>query len=165
MSMSVILAFNPAAIAVLGTNTRLRVKKVTRGGVDYLALRPSYRVAGRNTMVRTDKTDDGLIAVIPEQLFTDNPTFPTPKTGGTYHFHDVGYGWFLLQEKTDLSADEPSITVSRRALPAENADPAPQAPEAAKTDEPPKTTKPARGKASAKPKATPSETNKAAATS
>lgn len=169
MSMSVILSFNPAAIAVLGANTRLRVKKITRGGVDYLALRPSYRVAGRNTMIRTDKTDDGLIAEIPEQLFTDNPSIPAPKSSTTYHFNDIGYGWYLLQEKDDLTDADPSITISRRkasepAPAAQQADAAPTPAadgEAAK----PATKKPARGKAQAKPSTKPQESEKAAATS
>jgi len=165
MSMSVILSFNPAAIAVLGANTRLRVKKITRGGIDYLALRPSYRVAGRNTMIRTDKTDDGLIAEIPEQMFTDNPTFPAPKSSTTYHFNDIGYGWYLLQEKDDLTDADPSITISRRKAsepaPAQAADSTPADGEAAK----PATKKPARGKAQAKPGTKTQEPEKVPATS
>lgn len=164
MSMSVILSFNSAAITALGANTRLRVEKKTRGGVDYLALRPSYRVAGRNTMVRTEKTDDGLTVEIPEQLFTDNPSLPVPKSSTTYHFNDIGYGWFLLQEKADLTDDEPSITISRRKAsePAAAQDDTP--PEAAETKPAAKTTKPARGKAQAKPGTKPQEPEKAPAT-
>lgn len=110
---NLILTFNAQATEKLGSNTRIRVKTMKRGGVEYVALRPSYRVSGKNAMIRTSKGDDGMFAAeLPEQLFTDL-TLPALKNG-EYLFDDVGYGWFLLKGDQELNEKKDAIiTVSK----------------------------------------------------
>ena len=96
------ITLNPTAAALLGTNTRLRLKAMRRGGADHFAIRPSYRVSGFNTMTKVVKQDDGSVIALVESDAIEALKAPVPQAGKTYLIEDVGYGWFLVKE-TDLT--------------------------------------------------------------
>lgn len=103
-----VLQFNATAVESLGDNTRLRVKMIRRGGKDYLALRPSYRVSGKNQMVRVSKSGDQVTAEIPLDLL-EKENLPKLEEGAVYYFTSIGYGWYLLKKQTN---EEPEAKVS-----------------------------------------------------
>lgn len=96
------ITLNSTAAALLGSNTRLRLKAMRRGGADHFAIRPSYRVSGCNTMTKVVKQDDGSVIALVESDAIEALKAPVPQAGKTYVIEDVGYGWLLVKE-TDLT--------------------------------------------------------------
>lgn len=105
------LNLNSAATALMGTNTRLRVKKMTRGGVDLLALRPSYRVSGKNVKVLVDKAEDGTSTVVIDETTISGAGAPVPAIGTQYKLVDVGYGWLTVKAVEGEDATPELLTV------------------------------------------------------
>lgn len=112
---TLVLTLNDEAAAQLSSHTRVRVKIQKRGGVDYVGLRPSYRVSGKNSMVRTNAHDDGTVTIeIPPDII-ETEQLPELKSQGRYQMVDIGYCWFILKEATGTKEDDPAIiTVSKR---------------------------------------------------
>jgi hypothetical protein len=113
---NLVLTFNGPATEKIGANTRLRVKSMKRGGVDYVALRPSYRVSGKNAMIRTSKNEDGTFcAELPETMFTEL-TLPELKSNHTHYLmDDVGYGWFLMRDGSEANEKKDAIITVTKA--------------------------------------------------
>lgn len=108
---ALVLTLNKPATEALGSYTRLRVLTKRRGGKVHVALRPSYRVAGKNLMTRLEKAEDGTsTAVLSEQILIDVTALVPLTAGTTFTLNDIGYGWFTLTE-TD-SAEGALVTVS-----------------------------------------------------
>ena len=107
---TLVLQFNGAANELLGGNTRLRVKTQKRGGVEYLALRPSHRVSGKNMQARTAKTESGATLVEVTNDHLKELGVSAPAHGEKLLFNDDGYGWFSLRPLPD-DADESTPTV------------------------------------------------------
>lgn len=116
------LNLNSAATALMGTNTRLRVKKMTRGGVDLLALRPSYRVSGKNVKVLVDKAEDGTSSVVIDDAVITGAGAPVPAIGTQYKLVDVGYGWLTVKAVEGEDATPELITVEEFVAPVETAE-------------------------------------------
>ncbi len=115
-----VLTFNEPAAKALGANTRLRVKPLKRGGVEYVALRPSYRVSGKNEMIRVIKGEDGVLTAEMDHDKAIELKLPEIKASNTnYIFEDVGYGWFILKDVADTDLEKASlvtISKSRKAM-------------------------------------------------
>jgi len=108
---ALVLTLNKPATEALGTYTRLRVLTKRRGGKVHVALRPSYRVAGKNLMTRLEKAEDGTsTAVLSDQILVDVTALVPLTAGTTFTLNDIGYGWFTLTE-TD-SAEGALVTLS-----------------------------------------------------
>jgi hypothetical protein len=115
---NLLLTFNGPASEAMGANTRIRVKTMKRGGVEYVALRPSYRVSGKNAMIRTAKAEDGVFtAELPEAVLSDETlALPALKSNGSqYLMADVGYGWFLLKPDQELNEKKDAIITITKA--------------------------------------------------
>lgn len=110
---NLILTFNGPAQEVLGPNTRIRVKTMKRGGQEYVALRPSYRVSGKNAMIRAVKNDDGTMSAELPDTLVGELSLPDLKGSHTYKMHDAGYGWYLIQDAENLVETDATITVTR----------------------------------------------------
>lgn len=92
---NIILDLDARATKAMGSNTRLRVKLQKRKGQELLGLRSSYRVSGKNAMVRlaTVGTDGASTAVItPELMSQAGVTIEE----GQYFLKELGYQWFGL---------------------------------------------------------------------
>jgi hypothetical protein len=114
---SLVLQFNGAAVELLHGITRLRVKTMKRGGVEYLALRPSYRVSGKNMQARTAKAESGATLVEIPASFIKDLKYPRPELGTSFLFHNDGYGWFTLRDLPDDAAEStPTLIVADSAL-------------------------------------------------
>lgn len=162
---SLVLQFNGAANELLTNLTRCRVKIQTRGGVGYLALRPSHRVAGVNMQARTLKGENGATLVEVPNSFLKDLKFAHPEVGSTFLFHDDGYHWFSLRPLPEDATDAtPQLTVVDSAIlksalssatpPAKPEKPAKE-PKAAKAEKPAKAEKaekPVKEPKAAKPK-------------
>lgn len=98
MQFSMILASSAATI--LGSNTRLRVKKQSRAGKDYIAIRPSFRCKKTNHMVRVvahEHEGEQCQAVHFSAAFLESASCKAVEPG-QYYLRDVGYGWYLIAE-------------------------------------------------------------------
>lgn len=140
---TLVLQFNGAANELLAGNTRLRVKTQKRGGVEYLALRPSHRVSGKNMQARTAKAENGATLVEVTNDYLKELGVSAPAHGEKLLFNDDGYGWFSLRPLPE-DADEttPTVEVVEAALmktavrsdaPIEKPAKEPKAPKAVKT--------------------------------
>lgn len=111
-----VLTFSESAAKALGDNTRLRIKSMTRAGVELVALRPSYRVSGKNAQLRTLKDEAGVITAEMSDEIIASQSLPA-LAAGQYLFEQSGgekYGWFALKEVTgEVDADAPLITIAR----------------------------------------------------
>lgn len=112
---NLVLTFNGAAAEKLGANSRLRVKTMKRGGEEFVALRPSYRVSGKNTMIRTIKGDDGTVTAELPDTVIEEMALPEIKSNHTnYLMFDAGYGWFLMKDGSEANEKKDAIiTVSK----------------------------------------------------
>lgn len=92
---NIILDLDARATKAMGSNTRLRVKLQKRKGQELLGLRSSYRVSGKNAMVRlaTVGTDGASTAVITPDIMEQAGT---KIEEGQYFLKDLGYQWFGL---------------------------------------------------------------------
>jgi hypothetical protein len=114
---SLVLQFNGAAVELLQGITRLRVNIKKRGGVEYLALRPSYRVSGKNLQARTAKAESGATLVEIPAGYLKELKYTRPDLGASFLFNDEGYGWFTLRELPDDATDAtPTLIVADSAL-------------------------------------------------
>jgi hypothetical protein len=120
------LKFNPAAVKALGGNTRVRLLTKTRGGEVFFALRPSYRVSGKNVQLRVEPVEGEKhqVADLPLAVMVQVEGLPELKNNTHYHMEDIGYQWFILKASdTDIDDKKPGIFVSRlREKPAKKAD-------------------------------------------
>lgn len=110
------LKFNPAAVKALAGNTRVRLLTKTRGGETFVALRPSYRVAGKNVQLRIDAVEGEKhqLADMPKAVMALIEGLPELKNNTHYHMEDIGYQWFILKaSETDIDDKKPGIFVSR----------------------------------------------------
>jgi hypothetical protein len=115
-SMGHTLKFNPAAVKALGGNTRVRLLTKTRGGEVFVALRPSYRVSGKNVQLRVEpiEGEKHQTADLPKDLITQVDGLPELKNNTHYHMEDIGYQWFILKASdSDIEDKKPGIFVSR----------------------------------------------------
>jgi hypothetical protein len=114
---NLILQFNGSANELLAGNTRLRVKTQKRGGVEYLALRPSHRVSGKNMQARTAKAENGATLVEVAHEFIKELGMSAPALGEKLLFNDDGYGWFSLRPLPEDATDAtPTVVVVEAAL-------------------------------------------------
>jgi hypothetical protein len=111
------LTLNKQATSLLGSNTRLRLKSLTRGGQAYLALRPSYRVSGKNTKVMVALRDGGTSEVQIDDADVAAAGAPALEIGTTYKLVDVGYGWFTVKALEAEDQTEETFTVSEYQAP------------------------------------------------
>ena len=111
------LNLNKQATSLLGSNTRLRLKSLTRGGIAYLALRPSYRVSGKNTKVMVNLRDGGTSEVQIDEADIAAVSAPALAIGTTYKLVDVGYGWYTVKLLEDGDQTEETFTVSEYQAP------------------------------------------------
>lgn len=120
------LKFNPAAVKALGGNTRVRLLTKTRGGEVFFALRPSYRVSGKNVQLRVEPVEGEKhqIADLPLATIGMVEGLPELKNNTHYHMEDIGYQWFILKASdADIDDKKPGVYVSRlREKPAKKAD-------------------------------------------
>lgn len=110
------LKFNPAAVKALGGNTRVRLLTKTRGGEVFFALRPSYRVSGKNVQLRVEpiEGEKHQTADLPKDVIAQVAGLPELKNNTHYHMEDIGYQWFILKASdTDIDDKKPGIFVSR----------------------------------------------------
>lgn len=95
---TLVLRLNDEAAAQLSNHTRIRVKVQKRGGVEYVGLRPSYRVSGKNSMVRAEQGTDRVTTLqIPNEI-QETEKLPELKVGSKYLMVDIGYCWFIMKE-------------------------------------------------------------------
>lgn len=114
---SLILQFNGAANELLEGNTRLRVKTQKRGGVEYLALRPSHRVSGKNMQARTATAESGATLVEVTNDFLKELNVNAPAVGEKLLFNSDGYGWFSLRPLPEDATDAtPTVEVVEAAV-------------------------------------------------
>lgn len=111
------LNLNKQATSLLGSNTRLRLKSLTRGGQAYLALRPSYRVSGKNTKVMVALRDGGTSEVQIDEADIAAASAPALVIGTTYKLVDVGYGWYTVKALDEGDQTEETFTVSEYTAP------------------------------------------------
>jgi hypothetical protein len=110
------LKFNPAAVKLLSGNTRVRLLTKSRGGEVFVALRPSYRVAGKNVQLLVDAVEGEKhqLADMPKAVMALIEGLPELKNNTHYHMEDIGYQWFILKASdTDIDDKKPGIYVSR----------------------------------------------------
>ena len=110
------LKFNPAAVKALGGNTRVRLLTKTRGGEVFFALRPSYRVSGKNVQLRVEpiEGEKHQSADLPKDVIAQVAGLPELKNNTHYHMEDIGYQWFILKPSdTEIEDKKPGIFVSR----------------------------------------------------
>jgi hypothetical protein len=110
------LKFNPAAVKALAGNTRVRLLTKTRGGEVFFALRPSYRVSGKNVQLRVEpiEGEKHQTADLPKDVIAQVAGLPELKNNTHYHMEDIGYQWFILKASdTDIDDKKPGIYVTR----------------------------------------------------
>lgn len=112
MTSSFVLNFNQAATTALAGNTRLRLKSVKRGGQTYLALRPSYRVSGKNTKVQVTPGAEGTSQVTIDKADIEASGSPVPEVGTSYQFFGLGYGWFILKPLDDANTETKLVNIT-----------------------------------------------------
>jgi hypothetical protein len=114
---SLVLQFNEAAVAAFEGNTRLRVLMKKRGGKEFLGLRPSYRVSGKNLQLKTVKGEDGQTTSELPANFIKELKFDRPELGAAFHLKNIGYGWFILDGMpADATTDLPTVVIADSAL-------------------------------------------------
>jgi hypothetical protein len=114
---SLVLQFNEAAVSAFEGNTRLRVLMKKRGGKEFLGLRPSYRVSGKNLQLKTVKGEDGQTSSELPASFIKELKFERPEHGAAFHLKNIGYGWFILDGMpTDATTDLPTVVVADSVL-------------------------------------------------
>jgi hypothetical protein len=110
---SLVLQFNEAAVAAFEGNTRLRVLMKKRGGKEFLGLRPSYRVSGKNLQLKTVKGEDGQTSSELPANFIKELKFDRPEHGAAFHLKNIGYGWFILDGMpADATTDLPTVVIA-----------------------------------------------------
>jgi hypothetical protein len=110
---SLVLQFNEAAVAAMEGNTRLRVLMKKRGGKEYLGLRPSYRVSGKNMQLMVTKNDEGMVSSELPANFIKDLKFTRPEHNTAFFLKNIGYGWFILDElAADATPDTPTVVVA-----------------------------------------------------
>ena len=110
------LKFNPAAVKALGGNTRVRLFTKTRSGETFFALRPSYRVSGKNVQLRVEAVEGEKFqtADMPMALSAQVDGLPELKNNIHYHLEDIGYQWFILKASdADIDDKKPGVYVSK----------------------------------------------------
>lgn len=107
------LSFNESAVTAMGNPARLRLFTKLRGGVVYVALRPSYRVAGKNVqlMVTPVEGDTSCTAELTAEHIQSVDGLPEIKANTSFALEDIGYGWFVLKEPTADAVDGPTVSV------------------------------------------------------
>jgi len=110
---SLILHFNEAAVTAMEGSTRIRALMKKRGGKEFLGLRPSYRVSGKNMQLKTIKGEDGSVSTELPTNFIKELKFERPENGTAFFLKSIGYGWFILDEfPVDASGDLPTVVIS-----------------------------------------------------
>lgn len=112
-----ILKFNEAAVTALAGSTRLRLNIKQRGGETFTALRPSYRVSGKNAMLLVEPVDGEKFqnAILSETESAKIANLPEFKPDAAYYMDDIGYGWFVLKQvevEGDVDETRPGVYVT-----------------------------------------------------
>ena len=107
------LQFNESAVTALGNPSRLRLFTKLRGGVVYAALRPSYRVAGKNVQLLVNQIEGETTATaeLTAESIQAVEDLPEIKANTSFAIEDIGYGWFVLKEPTADAVDGPTVSV------------------------------------------------------
>jgi hypothetical protein len=110
---SLILHFNEAAVTAMEGSTRIRALMKKRGGKEFLGLRPSYRVSGKNMQLKTVKGEDGKISTELPSNFIKELKYERPENGAAFFLKSIGYGWFILDElPADATTDLPTVVIA-----------------------------------------------------
>ena len=110
------LKFNPAAVKALEGNSRIRLFTKTRAGETFFALRPSYRVSGKNVQLRVEPVEGEKfqLAELAAATIEMIEGLPALKNNTHYHLEDIGYKWFILKESdVDIDDKKPGVYVSK----------------------------------------------------